>query len=199
MVIVSMADNQSIDLAGIDAEQLSIVEERGRRVAEIEHDVTLFVAALRFDEQRQAPLVVDGAAIVGFARRSLYLDALHLPGTKEQVVGAIDHDADRHAVHHWSLDRCRGCDLNTAKAAGCGRSRECGRGFQEITPFKFGHSALHCIERDKFPTPHARIRLRQAQHTGSEWGVEGLKMEVRRSKRMSAKGGRLNRSTQHLT
>jgi hypothetical protein len=102
----------------------------------------LFSGALRFNEERKPPLVVDRATIVGFARRPFDLNALHLAGAQEQVVSAVDQDLDRHAVHHRRLDRSGACDLDAAEAAGRRRRRERRRSLEEFTPLEIRHGRL---------------------------------------------------------
>ena len=46
MIEVAMAHDHRIDLAGIGAGQLDIVDQSFRRIAEIEHDGALLVGAL---------------------------------------------------------------------------------------------------------------------------------------------------------
>jgi len=46
MVEVTVANDHSVDLRGIGAGQLDVVEQRFRRIAEVEHDRALFIPAL---------------------------------------------------------------------------------------------------------------------------------------------------------
>jgi hypothetical protein len=86
-VVVEMpvTDDQRLDLGGVGADQLEVVQQRFGRVAKIEQHGVLLVRPLRFQQQRKAPLVVQGAAIIG-ARGGLDPDTLHLGRTQEQVV-----------------------------------------------------------------------------------------------------------------
>jgi len=84
---------------------------------------------------------VNGAAIVGFARRPFDLDALHLAGPQEQIVGAVDQDAHGEAIHDRGLDGPGLGDLDAAESAGCRRRRERCRSFEEFTPLEVRHVA----------------------------------------------------------
>ena len=107
-----MADDQRFDLAGIGADELDVVQQRFRRVAEVEHHRALFVcrAAIR-SIQRKAPLIVQGATIIG-ARRRLDLDPSHLARTQEQIVRTIDEHAHAEPIDNRRLDRRGACKFH---------------------------------------------------------------------------------------
>ena len=62
----------------------------GRGVAEVEQDRALLLLALRFQEQRQAPLVVQDVAGIGAATRprALMNDAVDRAAAQELIVHA---------------------------------------------------------------------------------------------------------------
>ncbi len=82
------------------------------------------------------------AAIVRLARGGLDLDAIHLAGPEEKIVGAIDQHADGDAIDQRRIDGCGACDLNAAEAAGRRCSRERRGRFEKFTPFEIRHLTL---------------------------------------------------------
>ncbi len=69
MIEMAMADDQRIGLGGIGFEDADIVEQCIRAVTEIEKDRALFGSALRFQIERQAPLIVQHLTIIGATAR----------------------------------------------------------------------------------------------------------------------------------
>ena len=92
MIVVPVADDQRLDLRRIDADQLHVVEQRFGRIAEVEHDRALLRGALRFQKQRQAPLVVEHVLDVGAASRP-----------RAFVDDAIDRAAAQELIVPWSI------------------------------------------------------------------------------------------------
>ena len=67
VVDVPVADDQRLDLARIDLQQAHVVDDRRRRVAEVQQDRALVLVALRFEVERQTPFVVQHVARIGAA------------------------------------------------------------------------------------------------------------------------------------
>src|SRR5262249_20841057 len=110
---------------------------------EVDHHGVPLTGALGFYIERQAPLVVQRAAIIARARGGLDLDVLHLAWTQEQIVGTVDQDPHRNRVDNRRNDRRSTRDLDTTEAPSSGSRCHCCRGFQKITSFqRVGHSIL---------------------------------------------------------
>ena len=107
MIDMAVADDQRVQLGRIDLEQADIVDDRGRRVAEIQQDIASLLFALRFQKQRQTPLIVQDVARVGAAAaaRTFVNDAVHGTAAQKLVVLLIDQHADRQFVDGRHLDR----------------------------------------------------------------------------------------------
>ena len=120
-----------------------------RGVAEVKHDRALLLIALRFQEQRQAPLVVQDVAGIRAATRprALMHDAFDRAAAQELIVRLIDQHPHRQLVDGRNLDRLRARDLDAAEAADCGGCRERGRSFQKIAPFETVHVVLPVPKR----------------------------------------------------
>src|SRR5262249_57578409 len=68
MVEMAVAHDQCLDLLRIGADIVDVVVERFRGVAEVDHHGVPLTGALGFYIERQAPLVVQRAAIIALAR-----------------------------------------------------------------------------------------------------------------------------------
>ena len=88
MVDMTVADDQRLHLARVDPQQPDVVDQRRGRVAEVEHDRALLLVALRFQEERQSPLVVQNVAGVGAAAgtRAVVNDPIEVGQLGEELV-----------------------------------------------------------------------------------------------------------------
>ena len=99
MIAVGVAEDQAVDLGGIDVEQVGVAQHDLRRVAEIQHVLRLGAGAAGFEVQRQAPL----------AGQRRHLAARHLADVldgdermrrlrQEPLVARVDDDPDGEPV-----------------------------------------------------------------------------------------------------
>ena len=144
VVNVAVADDQRLDLARIDLQELDVVDQRRGRVAEVEHDGALLLLALRFQEQRQAPLIVQDVAGIGAAARPRAPRARHRsPCCRAGIDRAPGRSGRASTACRWSepgsVARSRSRRSRNRRRRGC---RERGRGFQEVTPFEIVHVVL---------------------------------------------------------
>src|SRR5262249_16166793 len=117
MVEVAVADDQGLNLLRVGADKINVVVKRFGGISEVNHHSVLFGVALRFNIQRQAPLIVQRPTIVGLARGRFNLDAFHLTWTQEQIVGAVNKDMYRDFIDDRRSDWGSSRDLDTAEAA----------------------------------------------------------------------------------
>src|ERR1700731_1812965 len=134
VIEMTMTEDQCVYLARIDLEDIDVVEERIRAVAVIEHEIAVLGAALRFEEERQAPLIVQRPAKIRRAWSGLHRHAVNLARPEVPVLAAVDEDVHRQLVHHGWLDRRCARKLAAAETSSRGHACECGRSLQELSP-----------------------------------------------------------------
>ena len=88
MVNMTVAHDQRPHLAWVDPQQPDVVDQRGGRVAEVQHDRALLLVALRFQKERQSPLVMQNVAGVGAAAGTgaVVNDAIEVGQLGEELV-----------------------------------------------------------------------------------------------------------------
>src|ERR1700704_1753442 len=143
-----MADDQRLYLARVDVQEADIVDDRGG-VAEVEQDRALLLCALRFEEKRKAPFVVEDIASVRAAPRAWALmnHAIHRAAAQELVVLLVDQHADRELVDRRTLVGRRGRYLHAGEAAGGRGPGESCRRFQEVATSQIVHVNFLGFER----------------------------------------------------
>ena len=77
MVVMAVAENESVDLARIHPLELHVGHQRFRRVAEVEQDRAGIVAALRVEPQRETPLGMERPSEIG-RTPDFHHNAIHL-------------------------------------------------------------------------------------------------------------------------
>src|SRR5947207_1951754 len=100
MVNMTVAYDQRPHLAWIDSQQPDVVDQRSCGVSEVEQDGALLLVALRFQEERQSPLVVQYVAGVGAAAGPGAVVNYPVDRAAAQIliVHLVDQDADRQLV-----------------------------------------------------------------------------------------------------
>src|SRR2546421_9208191 len=119
---MAMADYHGLDFCGICLEQLDIVDQRRRRVAEVEQNRALLLCPFGFQEERKAPLVVQDVAGIGAASRprTLMNDTIHSAATQELIMSLIDQNPHCQFVDGRNLYGLRARDLDAPEAASGG-------------------------------------------------------------------------------
>ena len=109
VVDVAVADDQRLDLGRVHLKESHIVDDGRRGVAEVEQDRALLLLTLQFQEERQAPLIVQDVACVRAAAWpwSLVNDTIDRAGRQKLVMLLVDQNADRELVDRWYVDRRR--------------------------------------------------------------------------------------------
>src|SRR5262249_19100974 len=107
VIEVPMTHDEGIDGRRIDLQELKVVEQRGRREAEIKERLTRLTPAQRFQVKGQAEFVVDVPAQPGAEddAETLHLDVADLGRTDKSVLVAVHDHADSQAIHCWRCAR----------------------------------------------------------------------------------------------
>src|SRR6185312_14468726 len=104
------AEDEAVELFGLDPEDVEIAVQYLRRKAEIEEVLAAPPRRLGYQVQRQAPLAGEGLALAPGHAPDMLDPAMRMLGLgHEDVVIRVDDEPDRKPVHHRGLERFRGC------------------------------------------------------------------------------------------
>src|ERR1700757_4203074 len=102
MIKVTVAQNKGVKRGRIDAYEISVVDQRVRREAEIHQDISRFGTAPRFDVHRQAELTDQrfaGWLATADAPAEVFdRDIGNLPARRDSELIAVDDHAHCHAI-----------------------------------------------------------------------------------------------------
>ena len=100
MIEVAVAHDQALHFRAVDAHDVHVVHQRVGRVTKIEHEMARVGADLRFQRERQPPLVVQRFAVIRLRNKAAasHLHPFVAAGSR-RVVGAVGDDADGETVH----------------------------------------------------------------------------------------------------
>jgi hypothetical protein len=122
-------------------EQIHIAVDDLGRPTIVKQEGALFVAALRLQQQRQAPFAVQRAFRIRGAA-GLRLHPVRFLRPEEDIARAVDQNADAELVDRRHLDRtCLG-HLDAGKSAGRSSQCEAGRHLQSVSSIEIRHDVL---------------------------------------------------------
>jgi hypothetical protein len=101
MIVMAMAQNECVERARIDLQQIKVVDQSLGREAEVHENASLFLSALRLDMQREAELADQGLAGRFIAEPpaeapDVDISYLRIRGDGELII--VDNHADGNAV-----------------------------------------------------------------------------------------------------